>query len=158
MNRTKYIPRATKTLIMNYALRQIIPFNNFTRRDHQYLKIINNENSTHMLKTKNANKHHQFLVVKLNADFLPWHYYVIRAQKRSVEKSHKKLKKRFPKCKVEFKINQHNAINLFNLVKEELEQRKKNIKTHTNYVRLLHNYSKKQFLSDIYKINDGKKA
>lgn len=109
-------------------------------------------------RTKSITKQGQFLLVELNSPVSPWHYYVIRAQRGSVKQAYQKLVEKYPNCSIKLKIKyQPNAVNLFNLIREDIFKVKKLVKIAGNYIKLCANYSKEQFVADVNKINAEKK-
>jgi phage anti-repressor protein len=109
-------------------------------------------------RTRSASKQGQFLLIELNSPVSPWQYYVIRAQKGSIKQTYTKLVEKYPNCAIKLKINyQPNAVNLFNLIKEELRNVRKVIRVSSNYIKLASDYTKKQFIEDVKKINAEKK-
>jgi hypothetical protein len=109
-------------------------------------------------RTRSASKQGQFLLIELNSPVSPWQYYVIRAQKGSIKQTYTKLLEKFPNCAIKLKINyQPNAVNLFNLIKEELRNVRKVIRVSSNYIKLASDYTKEQFIEDVKKINAEKK-
>jgi phage anti-repressor protein len=109
-------------------------------------------------KTSSTSTRGRFLLIKLNKVVSPWDYYVIRAQKVAAKRAYKDIHEKFPNAKIELRIDyQPNAVNLFNLVKEELRTRRRVIKVVGNYIQLCENYTNEVFVEDIKKINDDKK-
>jgi phage anti-repressor protein len=109
-------------------------------------------------RTRSASKQGQFLLIELNSQVSPWQYYVIRAQKGSIKQTYTKLIEKYPNCEIKLKINyQPNAVNLFNLIKEELRNVRKVIRVSSNYIKLASDYTKEQFIEDVKKINAEKK-
>lgn len=109
-------------------------------------------------KTKSITKHCQFILVELNATLTSWQYYVIRAQRVAAKQALTKIQEKYPDSIIKLKINyQPNAVNLYNLIKEELRNKRKVIKAASNYIKLASDYSKDQFLIDVEKINEDKK-
>jgi hypothetical protein len=109
-------------------------------------------------RTKSITTHGQFMLIELNSSVAPWQFYVIRAQRASATRSYKSILEKYPKCVVRLTINyQPNAVNLFNLIKEELKNNCKVIKVSSNYIKLISGYTKDQFIDDVIKINEDKK-
>ncbi len=103
-------------------------------------------------------KHGRFMLIKLNSPVSPWHFYVIRAQRDSAAKSVSNILEKYTKATVLLKIEyQPNAVNLFNLIKEELRTQRKVILVCGNYVKLTPHYCEEQFVTDIERINELKK-
>lgn len=68
------------------------------------------------------------------------------------------IKEKYPECIIKLRIEyQPNAVNLFNLIKEELRNKRKTIKVVYNYIKLCLNYTDEAFIADVKKINTSKK-
>jgi hypothetical protein len=106
-------------------------------------------------KTKNPNKHGMFHLIQLNSPDSRWDYYVIRGQKLSVSNSLNTLKTKHPRYEIKLTIEyQPNAINLFNLIKEELRGKRRVIRVTGNQIRLTKGYTGEMLIQDIEEIND----
>jgi hypothetical protein len=110
-------------------------------------------------KTKKTSKHHKFALLKLNDDDekAEWKYYVVRRQKVSYQDAIDKRCELHPNLTIELVIEyQPNAINFFNLVKEQLSITRQVIQYSGNYVRLLGDYTYEQLIEDIKQIDKSK--
>ena len=124
------------------------------RKMSQKLGIATTERA---VRTKNTRTHEKFILVKLNDTHFEWKYSVIRAQKFTANKKLKSLKNVHSKSKICIEIEyQPNSINLFNLIKEELKDKRKVINVKYNYINLEENYTHEEFLEDIRKIDRSK--
>lgn len=109
------------------------------------------------VRTKNTKTHEKFILVELNDPHYDWKYSVIRAQKFTANKKLKSLKDVHFESKICIEIEyQPNSINLFNLIKEELKDKRKVINVKYNYINLEENYTHEEFLEDIRKIDRSK--
>ena len=109
------------------------------------------------VRTKNTKTHEKFILVELNDPHYDWKYSVIRAQKFTANKKLKSLKDVHSESKICIEIEyQPNSINLFNLIKEELKDKRKVINVKYNYINLEENYTHEEFLEDIRKIDRSK--
>ncbi len=86
-------------------------------------------------RTMSEDKHHQFIIVKLNSR-TEWKYYVIRAQKSAAKSAMNRLKRTHRNMEICVNLEyQPNAINLFNLIKENLQDRRGVIECRNNYIK-----------------------
>ena len=109
-------------------------------------------------RTQSEETHPRFILVELNDPSSPYEYYVIRTQKKYVKSAYSKLKAKHKNAKAKIIIKyQPNAVNLFNLIKEELRDAKKVVSIVSNYIRLKSGYTKSQFTADVEEINQSKK-
>lgn len=109
-------------------------------------------------RTQSEETHPRFILVELNDPGSPYEYYVIRTQKKYVKSAYSKLKAKHKNAKAKIIIKyQPNAVNLFNLIKEELRDAKKVVSIVSNYIRLKSGYTKSQFTTDVEDINRSKK-
>jgi hypothetical protein len=109
-------------------------------------------------RTRSIVKHGRFMLVKLNKKGHSWEYYVIRAQRTNATQSYKNIAEKFPGNEIILDIEyQPNAINLFNLIKEELRKNRAVIKVTGNYIKLAAEYTHEMFLTDIDLINEDRK-
>jgi hypothetical protein len=77
-------------------------------------------------KTNSMNKHGQFIVLKLNDLNVKWDYYVIRAQNVASVVRLNKIREASPASEILVNIKYSpNAVNLYNLIKQELKEKKK---------------------------------
>ena len=124
------------------------------RKMSQKLGIATTERA---VRTKNTRTHEKFILVELNDPQYEWKYSVIRAQKFTANKKLKSLKDVHSESKICIEIEyQPNSINLFNLIKEELKDKRKVINVKYNYINLEENYTHEEFLEDIRKIDRSK--
>jgi hypothetical protein len=110
-------------------------------------------------RTQSKETHPRFILVELNDPSSPYDYYVIRTQKKNVKSAYNKLKAKHKNAKAKIIIKyQPNAVNLFNLIKEELRDNRKVVSIVSNYIRLKNGYTKECFIADVEEINNSKKV
>lgn len=101
-------------------------------------------------KTKDLGKMHVFVLVRTKGLFP---LYAIRCQKRSKETQIKRLERRYPNLIEIFEIAYDpNSFSLFNRIKERIN----NITTFCNGIKLLNEYTIKNFEEDVRRIADEK--
>jgi phage anti-repressor protein len=109
-------------------------------------------------RTRSTATHGQFLLIELNTPASPWHFYVIRAQRAAARTARANMLRKYPNAIVKLKLDyQPNAVNLFNLIKEELKTQNHVIKVSGNYIKLVNGYTSAQFVADVERINLEKK-
>jgi hypothetical protein len=109
-------------------------------------------------KLNRKDKREKFMLCKYNSKLVNHQYYVIRAQTYTANKKFKDLKIAYPEMEVSIEIQyQPNSVNLFNMVKEELRNKRKVIEVKGNNISLLGNYTHENFLEDIKELDNSKK-
>ncbi len=109
-------------------------------------------------RTRSTTTHGQFLLIELNSPVSPWHFYVIRAQRAAAKTARASIMRKYPNAVVKLKLDyQPNAVNLFNLIKEELRTQRRTIKVSGNYIQLVSGYTSARFVADVERINLEKK-
>lgn len=166
----KQTDKIDKLLDFNVVIKEELQITNVDLKEQ---KALVSENNTHIKviskqliiakderapKTKDCSKHNKFMLLKLNDPTQQWEFMAIRIQKKSEKDRLEDIKLKYPKLTIviDSKKYQPNAINLFNLIKQELKSDKK-ISTWYNNIKLEENYTREQFLSDIQKVDDFKK-
>jgi hypothetical protein len=106
------------------------------------------------VRTNDESKHAGFLILRLNNPLFPWAYYAVRAQRRSLNATLKKLRKKHSNMETLIEIPyQPNGINFFNLMREKLLQ----FVVDGNNMNLNEGYSEAQFVRDVKNLDMSKK-
>jgi phage anti-repressor protein len=108
------------------------------------------------VRTENTDLHTSFVLVKLN-DETRYQYYAIRRQQGDVPRALRALRRRHRNLTVEFAIYQPNAINLLNLLRQELRDKRRIMLTMDNYILIREHYTEEQFFRDIEAIDGSKR-
>ncbi len=109
-------------------------------------------------RTESADSHFVFALLNLNTRRADRTHYAVRVQRRSLQPTINRIKTTYPRLEICVQIDQPNAVNLYNLIKQELQDQRGVITCTGNYITIGEDYSSRRLIRAVRRIDAAKKA